>query len=92
METTFKGGGLVHSLINIPAGQYGTSVSFLLFNIKSMLVSSSASSPSSIIWLLRHKENVQNGSFFSTCNMAFMPQLITDAFPLDPVPAIRITG
>lgn len=27
------GGGLVHSLINIPAGQYGTSVSFLLFNI-----------------------------------------------------------
>ena len=30
--------------------------------------------------------------FFSTGNIAFMPQLITDAFPLDPVPAIRITG
>lgn len=27
------GGGLVLSLINIPAGQYGTSLSFLLFNI-----------------------------------------------------------
>lgn len=41
------GGGLVLSLINIPAGQYGTSVSFLLFNISRMLVSSSGSSPSS---------------------------------------------
>lgn len=41
------GGGLVLSLINIPAGQYGTSLSFLLFNIESMLVSSSGSSPSS---------------------------------------------
>lgn len=27
------GGGFVLSLINIPAGQYGTSLSFLLFNI-----------------------------------------------------------
>lgn len=41
------GGGLVLSLRNIPAGQYGTSVSFLLFYIYSMLVSSSGSSPSS---------------------------------------------
>jgi len=35
------------SFVKKPAGQYGTSLSFLLFNISCMLVSSSGSSPSS---------------------------------------------